>query len=232
MSYLTSTEALQLETPPDHLVIVGSGYIAAELAHFFGTFGSDVSIIGRRPTLPPEADDEVGQAFIDRYADRFTVHTGHAATAVSQQDGEITVEAIPYEYGDDPGLVDGADPVTVTGDELLVAAGRVSKADTPNLAATAVETDEQGFVETEGDEVRVIFDGAGTQWIPRLEDENSDYHELYQAVRASTSVRDFCAGAFGVEDAVADAGIVTLDDHDGHPSIRSLVADNYEIITF
>ena len=49
VNYLTSTEALQLETPPDHLVIVGGGYIAAEPGHFFGTFGSDVTIIGRRP---------------------------------------------------------------------------------------------------------------------------------------------------------------------------------------
>jgi len=148
VSYLTSTEALQLETPPEHLVIVGGGYIAAELAHFFGTFGSEVTIIGRRPTLLPEADDEVGQAFTDRYADRFTVHTGHAATAVSQDGGEISVEARPYEYGDDPGLVDSGDAVTVTGDELLVAAGRVSNADTLNLDATSVQTDDRGFVET------------------------------------------------------------------------------------
>jgi len=88
------------------------------------------------------------------------------------------------------------------------------------------------FAETDGDEVELIFDGAGTQWIPELEDEDSDYHELYQAVRDDTSVCDYCSGAFGVEDAVADAGLVTLDDHDGHPSIRSLVDDDYEIITF
>ncbi|MEF8814677.1 MAG: hypothetical protein V5A55_12795 [Halovenus sp.] len=88
------------------------------------------------------------------------------------------------------------------------------------------------FAETEGDEVELVFDGAGTQWIPELEDEGSDYHELYQAVRDETAVCEFCAGAFGVEDAVADAGVVTLDDHDGHPSVRSLVDDGHEIITF
>jgi len=149
VSYLTSTEALQLEAPPEHLVIVGGGYIAAELAHFFGTFGSEVTIVGRRPTLLPEADDEVAQAFTDRYADRFTVHTGRAATAVSQEGDEITVEARPYEYGDEPGLVDSGDSVTVTGDELLVAAGRVSNADTLNLDTTSVQTDDRGFVATD-----------------------------------------------------------------------------------
>ncbi|WP_042661814.1 dihydrolipoyl dehydrogenase [Haloferax sp. ATB1] len=148
VDYLTSTEALQLETPPDHLVIVGGGYIAAELGHFFGTFGSDVTIIGRRPNLLPEADEEVAEAFTDRYAERFTVHTGHAATAASESNGTVTVEAHPYEYGDDGGIRED-ESVTVTGDTLLVAAGRTPNSDRLNLDAAGVETDERGFVETD-----------------------------------------------------------------------------------
>jgi len=88
------------------------------------------------------------------------------------------------------------------------------------------------FAENDDDELELIFDGAGTQWIPELEDEDSDHHELYQAVREDTSVCDYCSGAFGVADAVNDAGVVTVDDNDGHPSIRSLVDDDYEILTF
>ena len=118
----------------------------------------------------------------------------------------------------------------MTNAAVLILAGTESHADTGRLV-NGLETAKE-FAETEGDEVELIFDGAGTQWIPELEDEESDYHELYQAVRDDTSVCDFCAGAFGVEDAVDDAGVVTLDDHDGHPSIRSLVDDDYEIITF
>jgi len=159
VDYLTSTEALQLETPPDHLVIVGGGYIAAELGHFFGTFGSEVTIIGRRPNLLPDADDEVAAAFTERYADRFTVHTGHTATAVSANGGTVSVEARPYEYGDDGGVVDGDAAVTVTGDELLIAAGRVPNADTLNLDATAVETDPDGFVDTD-EYLRTAADGV------------------------------------------------------------------------
>jgi len=146
VEYLTSTEALQLETPPEHLVIVGGGYIAAELAHFFGTFGSEVTIIGRRPNLLPEADEAVAAAFTERYAERFTVHAGHAATAVSESGGAVTVEAEPYEYGE--GVVEG-ETVTASGDALLVAAGRVPNSDTLNLEAAGVETDERGFVETD-----------------------------------------------------------------------------------
>ncbi|WP_435186481.1 dihydrolipoyl dehydrogenase [Halobellus sp. EA9] len=158
VDFLTSTEALQLETPPDHLVIVGGGYIAAELGHFFGTFGSDVTIVGRRPNLLPEADAEIAEAFTERYADRFTLHTGHAATAVSERDGAVTLEARPYEYGPDGGAV-GDESVTVTGDELLVAAGRTPNTDLLNLDATGVETDGRGFVETD-EYLRTTADGV------------------------------------------------------------------------
>ena len=158
VDYLTSTEALQLETPPDHLVIVGGGYIAAELGHFFGTFGCDVTIIGRRPNLLPEADEEIAEAFTDRYAERFTVHTGYAATAVSEANGTITVEANPYEYGPDGGVND-EESVTVTGDELLVAAGRRPNTDLLNPDAAGVETDDRGFIETD-EYLRTTADGV------------------------------------------------------------------------
>lgn len=60
------------------------------------------------------------------------------------------------------------------------------------------------FAATDDDEGELIFDGAGTEWIPKLEEEESNYHELYRAVRDGTSVCDFCVGAFGVKDAVDD----------------------------
>ncbi len=156
VEYLTSTEALRLESPPDRLVIVGGGYIAAELGHFFGTFGSDVTIVGRREHLLPEADAEVGEAFTDRYADRFDVYAGYEAVAVDEVHGEVTVEARPYPEadavragGETVGAPEEAEDVTVSGDALLVAAGRQPNTDALNLDATGVKTDDAGFVETD-----------------------------------------------------------------------------------
>ena len=155
VDYMTSREALQLEEPPDHLVVIGGGYIAAELGHFFETFGSDVSIVGRRPHLLPDADEEAAAEFTDRLADRTDVYTGYEATAVSESDGTVSVEARPYpESGSqpypEPESGEGtAERVTVTGDELLVATGRVPNTDTLNVSAAGIETDEQGFVETD-----------------------------------------------------------------------------------
>ncbi|MGZ0746886.1 MULTISPECIES: DsrE family protein [unclassified Haloparvum] len=88
------------------------------------------------------------------------------------------------------------------------------------------------FAETDGDEVEIIFDGAGTTWIPKLEDEEFDYHDLYAAVKDEVSVCDHCATAFDVGDAVDQAGLARLADYEGHPSIRELVDDDYEILTF
>ncbi|WP_254841354.1 dihydrolipoyl dehydrogenase [Natronomonas marina] len=165
VDYLTSTEALQLTEPPEHLLVVGGGYIAAELAHFFGTFGSDVTIVGRRPDLLPEADDEVAAAFTDRYAERFDVYTGYEAVAAEQSGDTVTVEARPYaEAGSvrtpaGGGDIEAADRVEVTGDTLLLAAGRVPNTDTLNVAAAGVETDAQGFVETD-EYLRTTTDGV------------------------------------------------------------------------
>ncbi len=165
VDYVTSREALRLEEPPDHLVVIGGGYIAAELGHFFGTFGSDVTIIGRRPHLLPDADEEIATEFTDRLADRLDVYTGYEATAVSESNGDVTVEARPYpESGSqrylEPESGEGAaDRVTVTGDALLVATGRVPNTDTLDVNAAGIETDERGFVETD-EYLRTTADGV------------------------------------------------------------------------
>jgi hypothetical protein len=112
---------------------------------------------------------------------------------------------------------------------IVVLAGNDSHADYGRLA-NALEAAKE-FAD-HGDDLELIFDGAGTQWIPELEDEDSDYHELYAAVKEYASVCDFCSTAFDVQDAVDASGLETLAEYDGHPSIRSLVDDDYEIITF
>jgi hypothetical protein len=113
---------------------------------------------------------------------------------------------------------------------VIILTGTESHADLGRLV-NGLETATE-FAETPGDDVELVFDGAGTQWIPELEDENSDQHELYRTVRENTSVCEYCSGAFGVADAVGDAGVELRDEHDGHPSVRSLVDEGYEVITF
>ena len=113
---------------------------------------------------------------------------------------------------------------------IIILAGTESHADAGRLV-NGLEAARE-FAETAGDDLALIFDGAGTQWIDELEDEEHEYHDLYREVRDDVAVCDYCAGAFEVEDAVDDAGVVRLDENEGHPSVRSLVDDDYEIVTF
>ncbi|MEX0647489.1 MAG: hypothetical protein WEA56_10120 [Balneolaceae bacterium] len=83
------------------------------------------------------------------------------------------------------------------------------------------------------DEVAIIFDGAGTRWIPELEDENHKAHELYLAVKDKIAgACKFCAKSFGVINEVRKTEIPLLDDHDQHPSLRNYIVDGYQIVTF
>lgn len=79
-----------------------------------------------------------------------------------------------------------------------------------------------------GDEIQVIFDGAGTQWIEELEKESSDMHEIYSAVSEDSKACSFCASAFDT----GTGNIVEAGGNGGHPSFRELVGEGYEIITF
>ncbi|QRV14274.1 DsrE family protein [Haloterrigena salifodinae] len=113
---------------------------------------------------------------------------------------------------------------------IVILAGTESHADTGRLV-NGLEAAKE-FAENDDDELELIFDGAGTQWVEELEDEDHDYHDLYESVQDEAAVCDHCAGAFGVDDAVEDQGLVRIDENEGHPSIRSMVDDDYEIITF
>jgi hypothetical protein len=84
-----------------------------------------------------------------------------------------------------------------------------------------------------GDEVAIVFEGAGTEWAASLPAAEHNVHALYATV--ADCVRgacEFCAGAFGVKDRVESHGVPLLGDHDGHPSMRALVAEGYQIATF
>lgn len=83
-----------------------------------------------------------------------------------------------------------------------------------------------------GDEVRVIFDGAGTKWIPALEDPGHKAHALYQAVKPSVvGACSFCATVFGVADRVRPLARL-VDEYDGHPSVRSLLVEGFTVVNY
>ncbi len=83
------------------------------------------------------------------------------------------------------------------------------------------------------DNVRLIFDGAGSKWIGELVNPHHKARRLYDAVRDKIGgVCDYCASAFGVTDEIKNAGVDLLSEYDRHPSFQKLVSEGYQVITF
>lgn len=84
-----------------------------------------------------------------------------------------------------------------------------------------------------GGEVKVVFDGAGTKWPAALSAPEHKAHALYQEVKGSVAgACSFCAGVFGVADAAKKCGTKLLDEFEGHPSVRALIEQGYQIVNF
>ncbi|MGD8516386.1 MAG: mercuric reductase [Anaerolineae bacterium] len=137
VSYLDSTSIMELAQVPEHLLIIGGGYIGLEFGQMFRRFGSQVTIVQRRDQLLTHEDRDVAEEIAE----------------ILRQDGiQILLETEPVrvEPGEDDTLHlsvrTAAGPRVLTGSHLVVAAGRVPNTDQLNLDATAIETDAQGFI--------------------------------------------------------------------------------------
>jgi hypothetical protein len=83
------------------------------------------------------------------------------------------------------------------------------------------------------DDVEVIFDGAGTTALAAVCDESSPLHADYNRVReAITGACRHCARAYGVAEPIERDGIKLIGDYRGHASLRRLVDDGYQLVTF
>jgi mycothione reductase len=136
--YITSDEALRLPEQPKKLTIIGGGYIAAELAHFFGALGTEVTIIHRSDLMLREEDDDVSRRFTEVYQRRFNMVLDATVTGVSHLNGEFTVE-VTTPNGNQ----------SITSDTLLMATGRVPNTDILDMSKTGVNLNQRGYIETD-----------------------------------------------------------------------------------
>lgn len=83
------------------------------------------------------------------------------------------------------------------------------------------------------DEVRLVFDGAGTQGLAALADPSHKAHALLLAVRDRIlGACAYCARAFGVKEGLEAAGFPFLSEYKDHPSLRKLLEEGYTLVTF
>ncbi|HEX6478329.1 MAG TPA: mercuric reductase [Ktedonobacteraceae bacterium] len=135
---LNSTTIMELDAVPEHLLIIGGGYVGLEFGQMFRRFGSAVTVVQRGANLLTREDPDVASAVAD----------------ILREDGlEILLETKPVRVEK---TADGHIALTVqtnggervlTGSHLLLAAGRVPNSDWLNLPASGVQVDKRGYIQ-------------------------------------------------------------------------------------
>lgn len=129
--FWTSTEALQSETLPEHLIILGGSIVAVELAQAFLRLGTKVTLLARSTLLSKE-DPQIGLELQKVFEDEGMRVLTHTVPQQVQHDGEKFVLKTDKE--------------TIVGDRLLVATGRYANTPTLALENVGVKTDAVGSI--------------------------------------------------------------------------------------
>lgn len=134
---LTHVEALELDRVPDHLVVLGGGYIGLELAQAFRRFGSRVTVIERNNALIHREDTDVTAAVEELFRDEgIKVSTGTTLFHVEGKSGEVV-----RLHGTRGGV-----ELAIEGTHLLAAGGRTPNTDGIGLENAGIEIDSRGHV--------------------------------------------------------------------------------------
>jgi len=133
--YLTSTTIMELEEVPEHLIILGGGYIALEFGQMMGRFGAKVTILEKSATLMPHEDDDVCVAITDIFkSENIEIHTSTEILSVS---GDKIKTVLTKIKGKEQSF---------TGSHILVATGRQPQTKHLKLSFAGIETDDSGYI--------------------------------------------------------------------------------------
>jgi dihydrolipoamide dehydrogenase len=137
---ITSTEALNMEEIPKHLIIIGGGVIGLELGSVYARLGSKVSVIEYTGTIIPTMDGTLSKE-LQRSLRKlgFEFFFNHKVKTAKNNGADVTVVA-DNEKGEE---------VSFTGDYCLVSVGRKPYTFGLNLDAAGVKLDERGRIETD-----------------------------------------------------------------------------------
>src|SRR5437773_10495328 len=134
---LTNVEALELDRLPDHLIVIGGGYVGLELAQAYRRFGSRVTIIETGPQLASREDPDVAAELLEMLRDEgIAVHLGAKILGVRGRSGQTVSLQLQTPSGDQ----------TIEGSDILVATGRTPNTAGIGLELAGVSLDTRGYV--------------------------------------------------------------------------------------
>jgi len=134
--FLTNESIMQLTAIPEHLLVLGGGYIGLEFGQMFRRYGSRVTIVHHGPQIVPREDPEIAaelQRALEAEGLEFVLNAG--TESVRRNNGTITLSAKL-----------AAGTREVTGSHLLVATGRIPNTDDLGLEKAGVATNKDGSI--------------------------------------------------------------------------------------
>jgi pyruvate/2-oxoglutarate dehydrogenase complex dihydrolipoamide dehydrogenase (E3) component len=134
--YLTNATIMELNELPEHLLVLGGGYIGLEFGQMFRRFGSRITVVHQSDQILPREDPEVAGELQKILAAEGIQFAMNARTShVQKSDGKISLS-----------LEGPSGPLSLTGSHLLVATGRTPNTPGLGLEKAGVDIDSKGFV--------------------------------------------------------------------------------------
>ncbi len=148
VEWMDSARLLELRELPQHLIILGGGYIGVEFGQVFKRLGSKVTIIQRGSQLMPNEDADIAKSVQEVLeAEGVDIRLNTTTISVKQQDGYV----VKVESNGKSEKIEGS--------HFLVATGRKSNSDSLNLEAAGIKTYGRGFIEVD-DHCRTNVEGV------------------------------------------------------------------------
>jgi dihydrolipoamide dehydrogenase len=136
VQFYTSRDIWGIRRAPASMIIIGGGYIAAEMAHFFSSVGVDVKILTRSPTMLRHAEPEVSETLTQALRSRMCIRTGLEFVEIGESGGAKEVK-----------VKDAKGETRIhRAETILVATGQRGNADQLKVEKTGVKADEHGYI--------------------------------------------------------------------------------------